>query len=131
MYLVSVNILMLTVIKDWEPCAVGFARFREFDRVEILCRRLVPVHCIPFIDRVNTPFLGNAHLLSDFMGRRRYVRVSQDEFSEGVVEGKPIDAIAGRKNQVGTGSIHTYNETHCLEVVQYPAQTISVPALRT
>jgi len=131
MYLQSVNILILEVIKDWEPCAVGFARFRELDGVKVFCGGLVPIHCVPLVDRVNTTFLGDAHLRSDFTGRGWYVRVSQNEFSEGIVEGKPIDAIAGRKHQVGTRSIHTYNERHSLEGEQYPAQTISVPALRT
>jgi hypothetical protein len=94
------------------PRTIGFAGLGEFDGVEVFGGCFVPIHCISLVDRVNTPLFGDAHLLLvPLCGRRMYIRVSQDEFAESIVEGKSIDTIAGSKNQIGTCSIHTYNQT--------------------
>jgi hypothetical protein len=58
--------------------------------------------------------------------------MSEDEFSEGVVEGKAVDTIAGGEDQVGAGRVHAWiQKCSLLEMIQYPAQTMSVPGFRT
>ena len=70
--------------------AVGFSGGGEFDRVEVFGRGCVPVHCVSFVDGVNPAFLGDAHLRVRTGSWRwkvkgGYVRVREDEFTEGVV----------------------------------------------
>ena len=45
------------------PSGVGFSGFGEFDGVEVFCGCFVPVHCISFVDGVDSAFLGDTHLL--------------------------------------------------------------------
>ena len=45
------------------PRTIGFTGFWEFDGLEVFGRGCVPVHCIPFIDGIDSSFFGDAHLV--------------------------------------------------------------------
>lgn len=53
--------------------AVGFSGGGEFDRVEVFGRGCVPVHCVSFVDGVDSAFLGDAHLWIRISSKRRGV----------------------------------------------------------
>lgn len=44
-------------------CTVRFTGFGKFDGLEVFGGGCVPVHCVPFVDGVDSSFFGDAHLL--------------------------------------------------------------------
>lgn len=82
---------------------LGTLALRELDAVQILEDRLVVIHAVAFVDRVD---LATA--------RQSDVGVGKDEFADLVVQSIAVDAVTCCQDQVGRRTVHAVSRGHHL-----------------